>query len=99
MDDHHAHDLASLEVSNVTFDDFDLDESDLGGDLLWSPATTVGSASLGNRKEPRCVVSRKCSKGDLGTICVYPLVISHSYWEWPFVVDFLLNMLKNNDVQ
>jgi hypothetical protein len=34
MDDHHAHDFASLEVSNVTFDDFDLDELDLGGDLL-----------------------------------------------------------------
>ncbi|CAL1129505.1 unnamed protein product [Cladocopium goreaui] len=33
-------------VSNVTFDDFDLDESDLGGDLLWSPARTVGSQEV-----------------------------------------------------
>ena len=32
------------EVSNITFPDFDLDETDVGGELTWSPASTIGRA-------------------------------------------------------
>lgn len=32
------------EVSNITFPDFDLDETDVGGELTWSPANTIGRA-------------------------------------------------------
>eukprot|EP00434_Breviolum_minutum_P004419 symbB.v1.2.003894.t1/scaffold217.1/size263214/4 len=35
-------------VSNITFPDFDLDETDVGGELTWSPASTIGRDEVMN---------------------------------------------------
>ena len=59
----------------------------------WSIISTFLPSLIPAKTEELIVHSRSLEDNDRAGTCIillcgYPLVIQHSYWKWPFVVDF-----------